>query len=268
MENEHNNVKRELFWFFGIAFAWSWLLNLPRVLHTFGVFPISNQLSFVLGTLAVFGPAVAAFLLTKRQAGSIGVSRLFKWAWEFGFPKIWLIPTLFLIPLSGLLSWLVLKLMGKTIDWTIAQPLSAFPIVLFVILILNALPEEFGWRGYALERLLTRWNPLVASLILGSLWGFWHLPLHFIGGTTQFFIPVVEYFLQTVLLAVLYTWIYTHSNHSLVLVIILHTTANLTGAYLPTWASESGRWTMFLIQLVMTGIIMFLWKPWQKSEKE
>jgi membrane protease YdiL (CAAX protease family) len=39
-----------------------------------------------------------------------------------------------------------------------------------MILLLNALPEEYGWRGYALGPMLNRSSALGASLILGSLW--------------------------------------------------------------------------------------------------
>jgi membrane protease YdiL (CAAX protease family) len=35
------------------------------------------------------------------------------------------------------------------------------------LLILGPLSEEIGWRGYALERLQTRWNALTSSLMVG-----------------------------------------------------------------------------------------------------
>ncbi len=39
------------------------------------------------------------------------------------------------------------------------------------MLILGPLSEEIGWRGYALERLQTKWNALVSGLIVGLVWG-------------------------------------------------------------------------------------------------
>lgn len=41
----------------------------------------------------------------------------------------------------------------------------------------GGLLEELGWRGFALPLLLERLkNPLLATLVLGVLWGLWHLP--------------------------------------------------------------------------------------------
>ncbi|MDZ7663763.1 MAG: CPBP family intramembrane glutamic endopeptidase [Desulfotignum sp.] len=36
--------------------------------------------------------------------------------------------------------------------------------------------EEFGWRGLALPLLQRKFAPLWAGLILGAIWGLWHLP--------------------------------------------------------------------------------------------
>ena len=58
------STKNELVGFFGLAFGWMWLINLPRVLASFGWMQIPALLSTVLGYLALFGPAVAAFTLT------------------------------------------------------------------------------------------------------------------------------------------------------------------------------------------------------------
>jgi uncharacterized protein len=48
---------------------------------------------------------------------------------------------------------------------------------LALILVIAAIPEELGWRGYALPQLLKHHSALFASLVIGGLWGLLHLAL-------------------------------------------------------------------------------------------
>jgi membrane protease YdiL (CAAX protease family) len=130
----------------------------------------------------------------------------------------------------------------------------------FLIWLLGAYPEEYGWRGYALPRLLEKNSPLVASLILGAVWGIWHLPLHFIPTTTQFVIPIWQYLLLTLVLSVLYTWLYLGTGGNLFIASLFHASGNIAGALIPYWTSNIGRWVSFLILLVPAVVIAFRWQ--------
>src|SRR5262249_29024751 len=115
--------------------------------------------------LAAFGPSIAGVILAARVAGWAGVRRLLargvppragvRWsaAVLVGFPAANFAAPWLLAPdsLLGLPSW--------------DRLIYLVPITL--VTDTGPLGEEFGWRGFALPRLLRRWRPLAAALILG-----------------------------------------------------------------------------------------------------
>jgi membrane protease YdiL (CAAX protease family) len=187
-----------------LAFAISWLLWLPQVLTSNDLARLPEATG-ALGVLAPSGPLIAAFWLTSRQSGLAGARILWKRGWSLDLDRIWLLPTILLMPIASLITVAVLTLMGQSIPWEFGIPLTALVPNFVFINLLNVLPEEYGWRGYALGPMLRRRSALTASLILGATWGLWHLPLHFIDGTVQSAIPVYQFVLQQMHLAVLYT---------------------------------------------------------------
>lgn len=89
------------------------------------------------------------------------------------------------------------------------------------------LGEEAGWRGYLLPRLLIRFSPIVACLILGVAWGIWHYPLYVnsvfasLGGAGNFVI-------NTVLFTILMTVLFYRTRGSLVLAVLFHWSVNVS----------------------------------------
>jgi membrane protease YdiL (CAAX protease family) len=245
--------------FFLIAFAWSWLFLLPRVLATAGWFTLPGWLSFFLGAIAAFGPFIAAFALTSWNEGQEGVMSLWRRGWEYRFQKKWLAPTLLLPPVVAVLTVLSVMLAGKNIDWELAPPLLTLFPVFMLIFFTNAFPEEFGWRGYVLDRFQLRWNALVASLILGAIWGLWQLPLHFIGGTIQHTVPIWEFVAQTIVVTIAYTWLYNNTGGSILVAMLFHAVNSFTAAVVPYWTTEAGRWIHLAILLLVVGAIVLIW---------
>ncbi|MCP5100853.1 MAG: CPBP family intramembrane metalloprotease, partial [Chloroflexi bacterium] len=236
--------RQNLIQFFSIAFAISWLLWLPGLLVDNQVLDLPPIVD-LLGMFAPFGPMIAAFWLTYRHKGRAGMKQLWLRAWRLRFEKKWLLPALFLgLFTTGATVGLII-LMGGGIEWEHGLPLAALGPVFALIFVTNALPEEFGWRGYALGRLQNGSNALVASLILGAIWGLWHLPLHFMDGTVQEIIPIYQFVLQQMVLAIIYTWLFNNTGGSVLIATLFHTTANLSAAAVPFWTTELGRWLNF-----------------------
>jgi len=113
------------------------------------------------------------------------------------------------------------------------------PIVLVVTLIFDAGPlgEELGWRGYALPRLLAgRFSPLAAALVLGLIWGVWHLPAFFVAGTAQHDLQmgILWLIVGTMLASVIMTWLYRRTGGDVLASgVLVHLMNNLTVAHLP-----------------------------------
>ncbi|HEX2517124.1 MAG TPA: type II CAAX endopeptidase family protein, partial [Chloroflexota bacterium] len=98
------------------------------------------------------------------------------WAFVLLFPILPAVAALYLYDLFG----------GPAVEWSELAPLSSVIPSIIILTIFAGMGEEFGWRGFALPRLQARHTALVSSLIIGVLWGIWHIPLFLIEGTTQY----------------------------------------------------------------------------------
>ena len=218
--------------FFLVAYAFSWVFWIPNALAAHGVsFPaaFSNFLASPFNP-AAFGPLFSAFLLTFVQQGGKGLVQLLKRGFDLRFKKIWLIAILLLPPVvfSGAIFASILT-GAKPLDLSvISNPPYAF-IAFFVILFTaGPLQEEFGWRGYALPHLQSRFNAFVSSVILGFFWWLWHLPAVFIPGKfmTDNLLTFLALLGVITLTSILFTWIYNNTNGSILAAMLLHTSMN------------------------------------------
>lgn len=232
---------RNLILYFVIAFAFSWLFWIPLALAENGV-PLPEGLVTFLKSpfsLGAWGPFVAAFLLTGINEKWAGVKFLLKRGVDLRFKKIWLL-AIFFLPILIYSGGILLSVAtGKTALDTAVLTNPPILIIGFLMVLLTGGPlqEEFGWRGYALDRLQARHNALVSSIILGLLWWLWHLPLALIPG--KFMVNGLPLFFMLavviVLMTVLFTWIYNNTGRSLLAALLFHTALNWgIWAVLPT----------------------------------
>ena len=134
---------------------------------------------------------------------------------------------------------------------------------LFAVLLLGGPSgEEFGWRGYGLPGLQARmgWRP--ASLILGLLWGVWHLPLLFVADTVQAHMTPGLFLLGTVAMSVIFAWLALHTRGSVAAALVLHTAINYWPAIVPVLPGpETYRpyALVVLIQVLMAGGGLMIW---------
>jgi membrane protease YdiL (CAAX protease family) len=130
--------------------------------------------------------------------------------------------------------------------------------------------EEIGWRGYVLPRLQAKYNALVASLIVGVIWGAWHLPKFWgVGASSER--SFTWFVVAHIALAVLYTWLYNNTRGSLLLVTIFHASGNTAGAFLPISFAATGGFMpniMILLYILAAIIVTILAGPERLSQTE
>ena len=233
-----------------------------------GMLGTSIFVDFLVGSNnpAAWGPLVAAFLLTYLSTRKVGVIKLLKRGVDFRFNKIWWLPTLFLMPAitGGALLLAILSVESiPELTW-LSNPLtlvvgsSSFIYLLFLG---GPLQEEFGWRGYALPRLQARFNALVSSLIVGLMWGLWHLPYFFIGEAIIYQTAIFGLIISDILIAILMTWLYNNTGGSILTALIFHTTISFSWILFPTLETDLGS-LYYLILLILASIsITIIWGP-------
>ena len=86
--------------------------------------------------------------------------------------------------------------------------------------------EELGWTGFAVPKLRQKYSVMKSGIILGLLWGLWHLPLFVASTNSSGSIPPVIYLLILLfsflpVYRILMVWVYD-STESLLLMILMH----------------------------------------------
>jgi membrane protease YdiL (CAAX protease family) len=250
--------------FFAATYAAAWLLWLPAILQQ------SEQPNLLLVVLGAFAPSVMGIIftyLTQDRAGRrdfwrrvVDVRRI-GWRW-------WVVIVL-VFPLTYGVSGVVFTLLGGDLPplIDILSQLTNLGLVAQLVvanLIVSGFSEELGWRGFALDRLQSRWSALAASLVLGLVHALWHTPLFLIPGISQgemglFSLDYLLFLLMVPIGAVLMTWVYNNTRRSILSAILLHFFQNFTlnllsglhGA-LPTgyWALFAGALSLLAVAIV------------------
>jgi membrane protease YdiL (CAAX protease family) len=234
--------------YFVLAFAFMWIPVLPlTVSRNAGVgllpYDLPSVLMNVLLVLTVIsGPTLAAMTVTGVTDGRTGVKQLLKRCiqWRVGLP--WYLVALFSILIIWLLAYTAvvgLPLLVGAVTHGSLIVTTFLPLVAFGIII-PAIDEEPGWRGFALPRLQQRYGSLWGSVILGTLHGFWHIPAVF---TALFgplpFADLLPFIVTNLFATVLYTWVYNHTGGSILIAILMHAASNAASGWLTTLLQET-----------------------------
>src|SRR4029450_3200137 len=216
---------------------------------TWWIYPLL-QFSPLLGLFGPFGPALAGIIMAAVTGGKSGVKALLSRVvlWRVGLR--WYVIALGLPTVLALATAGLSYLLGSS-QFIQAAQVSVLDFVVFVLVV----GEELGWRGYALPLLLEKRSAVTASLILGVIWGVWHLPTFVIPGTPQYGLPFVAFLLLTIEYSMLMTWVFLHTSGSVLIATLFHGAINLSQGFFLGAVPGATRYWLLSIVYGVAGLI-------------
>ncbi len=118
------------------------------------------------------------------------------------------------------ISFFIGKLIGLEVVRT--DDLKPLFSMMLIGILIGAIGEELGWRSF-LQPILERKNSvLLASIIVGLIWGLWHIG-HYKNGL--FF--MIAFLIFTISASIILAWISRDTKYNILVAIAFHTAINL-----------------------------------------
>jgi uncharacterized protein len=232
-ERKSNNfiVRRPLLAYFVLSytFFWGFLVLIIVFLGMLRLQPdtLPAWAKPIIVILGSWMPNVAAVTVTGVLAGREGIRQLLGKFFSYRIAVRWYLVALCPFPLAFVAAGLY-RLAGGAAPGNMGLSAGFWAGLIILNLLQGATGEEAGWRGFALPRLQKAHGPVKASLILGLLWNFWHLPLWLLSGYSglDLLIYVLAFSVSIISLTFLLTWISSKTPNSLVPIVMTHFSFN------------------------------------------
>jgi membrane protease YdiL (CAAX protease family) len=214
-KSESSNLR--LYFIFSYLMFWC-LLGLTGILISLKVPSIVQD---VMKNICAWSPTFVLLILFKKLLPGVPFRDFMRMS--FGRKIKWidliLSVTLQLMVLAGIVGAYLL-INRKPFNSLVFINLASILPVFLITITAGPIGEELGWRGYALGVLQKRYSPFGASMILGLLWGLWHLPLWLLSGYsgTDLLIYSVAFMAAIIATSILITYFYNKSRNVLIAV--------------------------------------------------
>ncbi len=233
--------------------------------------PQPAMIPFNFSLFAAWGPSLAALLLITFSEGKPGLLHLLQRLIQWRIGGRWLLFAVFFEPVLFISITAAYWLWFGSLPMPTGKGLMAatFSLLLtFAIGIFRwGLAEEIGWRGWMLPKLLERWSPFAATMILALVTTLWHIhpgtfsELFVIKEGTYLaghFPEVVERLLITIPITLAETYLFFQVRGNLLPFLLFHSASN--SSYF--WVKEIFGITQsfffkasFLLALILIGIV-------------
>ncbi|MGI6349544.1 MAG: CPBP family intramembrane metalloprotease [Eubacteriaceae bacterium] len=252
MKHTHlTTVKKYLILTFLITWLSWWILALLTHITT-----LSNQSLFgrALFLIGGFGPTIAALFVLPADANNANKRNIktFLLRHTPGSRKILL--------LYCLLTFLLFFLPARRLDP--AVPLFMFPVIWIMMTFFTGGNEELGWRGTMQPLLEKAFGFVPATLLTGTTWALWHIPLWFIQGDSHAAVPYLSFFVLGLLLSVFLAGLYK-ATKSVLCAMIYHGFLNTVMTFVPIQVNA----VFFVALALMCAFAVIVWYRADKKEK-
>jgi len=253
-------VKRhQLISMYILLFVLAWSVLIPQALYSQGL--LSAPLPTFLEILIGWAPGIAALVVNAMVIGRSGVRELLQrfLVWRVGMQ--WYLVAFFLLA-ALILGGIGLSLLfgGARPNIPVAtSPLwqTALVFLLFVVLGFFLNTEEIAWRGFALPRLQSRYNVLVACVLLAIPEVALHLPLFWVRDNPFYqTVGLFAFSAFSVALVFIYAYIFNKTKGSLLIVTILHASQNAWANLLSDNTARPFYFTVALAWMIAIALIL------------
>jgi membrane protease YdiL (CAAX protease family) len=259
-----NNNVRFPFRFFLTTFIWSWIIWASLILASFRIILVSDKLLSILTIpvimIGVYGPLVGALFALHKGEGKGSSKKYLRSFLDFRLGwKAYFIPII-IFGGSTFIAWFSPELFGEERLPMLLPSIWVFIPYLLIMILLGGGQEEFGWRGYALPILESKFGIWIANIIIGIIWAIWHIPLWFITGTSQTYMNFGGFILLMIGYSFILSWIREISGNRPFSGLYVH---GLFNAFIPLMpplimqknASQPRFWIWVILTLLI-GIII------------
>jgi len=255
------NLRTGYLAYFLIAVGFSWLFWIPAALAGENILESAWVILLYIGGA---GPAIGGIALTVLNKDKESRQEYWRRVWDIKrISGKWYLLILLAYPLITVLLGMAENKqpqLTETFKELLSQPVRLIPFAVFIF-IFGPLPEELGWRGYALDGLQRRTNAVTASLLLGVVWAVWHIPLFFMQGTYQYELgfgsaAFWRFMVFAVVISIFFTWIYNNNQRSILSAALFHFSVNFTGnVFEVTEKLELQRILLFALMAVVVVVL-------------
>jgi len=237
---------KQLILFFILAFVIGWLAFLPIFLYHAS--PRPGAFIFL------FSPALAALITAFQTNGVTGVKEVLERYLLWRFHIKWYLLALLLLPAIFLFTAVISFRTNIESLWT-GSPWYFLMASFGFLMIINS-GEEIGWRGFALSRLQSVIkNPLIAGIVLGTIWGIWHLPIYLDPKQSSF--PLILFLLFIIGISIIYSVLFNNTHGSLLMAVILHASTDIAPRFMQIANFTPVSWSIIVALTWISAMILY-----------